>query len=215
MFEAFYQSTWQQPGLLVAVPVVLSLFLPRRRTFLAIYLWAVTTLAVVDAVATSSWLALPSPLASALGLGFVLLGDARIFVLTERFGGSASGLGWLWRAVLLTAPVPLAQAGLLALFPELFDNPRHTYLAYECLFVLWLSLYRWGVLSRRTLAPAERSFVTLICHCALGYYALWAVADLWILSGADAGYALRVVPNVLYYGSFPLFVHWISPSELE
>ena len=32
------------------------------------------------------------------------------------------------------------------------------------------------------------------------YYALWAVADVAILSGRDWGWALRLVPNQLYYG---------------
>ena len=33
------------------------------------------------------------------------------------------------------------------------------------------------------------------------YYGLWAAADALILAtGADLGFAVRVVPNVLYYG---------------
>ena len=40
------------------------------------------------------------------------------------------------------------------------------------------------------------------------YYALWASADLVILVlGRDAGWALRVVPNQLYYGGWVVFAY--------
>ena len=40
------------------------------------------------------------------------------------------------------------------------------------------------------------------------YYGLWAAADVLILSGVDAGWPVRLVPNQLYYGFFVPFVWW-------
>ena len=41
----------------------------------------------------------------------------------------------------------------------------------------------------------------------LVYYGLWASADVLILSGVDAGWLLRVVPNQLYYALWTAFVY--------
>ena len=41
------------------------------------------------------------------------------------------------------------------------------------------------------------------------YYALWATADLLILgTGRDVAWALRIVPNQLYYAWYLPFVYW-------
>jgi hypothetical protein len=114
----------------------------------------------------------------------------------------------------LALPVPVAQALLGAVFPRLFAEPRHTYLAYECLFLVWMGAYGlW--LSQREVSTAGRRFLRQLCLYSLGYYALWALADVWILSGADLGYLLRVVPNLLYYSLFLPFVLRLAPSELR
>ena len=41
------------------------------------------------------------------------------------------------------------------------------------------------------------------------YYALWAVADVLILAGRDVGWALRIVPNQLYYAFWVPVVWWL------
>jgi hypothetical protein len=41
---------------------------------------------------------------------------------------------------------------------------------------------------------------------AATYYALWAFADALILAGFDAGWALRMLPNQLYYALSVPFV---------
>jgi hypothetical protein len=44
-------------------------------------------------------------------------------------------------------------------------------------------------------------------------YALWALADVLILSGMSWGFLLRIVPNSLYYAFFLPFVWWTAPRE--
>jgi hypothetical protein len=39
------------------------------------------------------------------------------------------------------------------------------------------------------------------------YYVLWALADILALNGEDRGWALRMVPNQLYYGLFVPFAY--------
>jgi len=49
----------------------------------------------------------------------------------------------------------------------------------------------------------------LIAIFAAGFlYALWAAADLLIVAGFDAGWAVRLVPNQLYYAWYVPFVYW-------
>ena len=44
------------------------------------------------------------------------------------------------------------------------------------------------------------------------YYSLWAASDVILLAtGSDLGYALRVVPNLLYYGGLIAVIAWSAP----
>ena len=44
------------------------------------------------------------------------------------------------------------------------------------------------------------------------YYGLWAAADVILLATrADLGFALRVVPNLLYYGGLIAAIGWFAP----
>ena len=46
------------------------------------------------------------------------------------------------------------------------------------------------------------------------YYGLWAASDVVILAtGADVGFGLRVVPNLLYYGGFFAALAWLAPHD--
>ncbi|MEZ4253518.1 MAG: hypothetical protein R3B99_35360 [Polyangiales bacterium] len=46
-------------------------------------------------------------------------------------------------------------------------------------------------------------------------YALWATADVVLLLGVELGHLLRIVPNVLYYAVFLVFVAATAPSRTE
>lgn len=56
--------------------------------------------------------------------------------------------------------------------------------------------------------PRLRAYLRAILLYVAVYYALWAAADVFILNGIDAGWALRIVPNQLYYGLFVPFTYW-------
>ena len=73
---------------------------------------------------------------------------------------------------------------------------RVLFLVYELAFcALTLALLRWHPNARAL--PWVRS----VSRFVLLYYGLWAAADALLLAtGSDLGYALRVIPNLLYYG---------------
>ncbi|MGH7856783.1 MAG: hypothetical protein ACREQY_05580, partial [Candidatus Binatia bacterium] len=53
---------------------------------------------------------------------------------------------------------------------------------------------------------ARRHLRGALAYVAL-YYFLWAAADSMILAGVDAGWALRVIPNQIYYGFWVPFAY--------
>lgn len=231
MFEAFYGSFWQHPLLLWLAPLAFLLHLARRGALpraesplLLRYVWLFGLGTLLDPLATG-------PVVSALGLGatattavnvlFVLLGDLRYFVLVETASraepeAKAPRVRWA-SAAALTLVVPLAQLGLAALRPEWFTVARHTFVAYELLFLAFSAAYFFGVVAPRPALrhPETARWLRAVALYALGYYLLWPLADAVILAGHDAGFALRVVPNVLYYGFFLPFVWWRAPRALR
>jgi hypothetical protein len=55
--------------------------------------------------------------------------------------------------------------------------------------------------------PVRRYAVAVMAFVVV-YYVLWVASDALVASGVDAGWALRVVPNVLYYGVLVPFAYW-------
>ena len=84
------------------------------------------------------------------------------------------------------------------------------FLVYELAFcALTLALLRWH--------PNARAlpWVRAVSRFVLLYYGLWAAADAMLLAtGADLGYALRVIPNLLYYGGLVAAIAWLAPAAL-
>ena len=156
-----------------------------------------------------------SVFATLVGLFFVLLGDFRVFLLVFGLSRSPASLfskPALLRAALFTALVP---AGAYALFfggkslaaSEL--DPRWLWLTHESLFIaLALGLRHLWLPRRAELSAPGRRFLSALLGYSAAYYALWASADLVILAGFDAGYALRILPNQLYYAFWIPFVWW-------
>jgi hypothetical protein len=133
-------------------------------------------------------------------LPFVLLGDFRVFLLIL---GVARPSRPLVRTVAMAAAwtvvVPIAAWGLDAAERAVSSRPlpdQLLWLNYEVTFGLlavgwWIAVSRWWV-------PARRWLRAVLAYVVV-YYVLWATADVLILSGYDLGWALRVVPNQLYY----------------
>src|SRR4029453_9055660 len=142
---------------------------------------------------------------------FVLAGDFRYLLLWEvatRDGAIARpSRAGLLRAALLTAIVPItAPVPPPAIAP---GEPRVLFLVYELAFsALAFALLRWHPNARAV------PWVRAVTGFVLLYYALWAGADTLILStGSDLGHALRLLPNLLYYGGFIAAVAWLAPRQ--
>jgi hypothetical protein len=206
-FAAFYASAWQQPiALWIAAAAGAAVLVAQRDLHASVrrYGLGLAALSALDAWLTADHVvgigALPVSLASVAPMFFVLAGDFRVLLLwdgTTRDGMIAITPRGLARAIGLTLIVPIfAQLVAPAIAP---GNPRVLFLVYElAFFALVLALLRWHPNARAL--PWVRSVSWLV----LLYYGLWAAADALLLAtGSDFGFAVRVIPNLLYYGAVP------------
>lgn len=206
-FEAFYASELQHPWLLWAAALAALAFCltrPGLHPSVRRYCVILTALSAVDAWLTSSRVyglgVLSGEAARLVPLFFVIAGDYRFLLLfgaAEPGGRIAPAPRALATALGLSLVVPLLSQVALAALPDAWSSsPRVLFLVYEVLFLgLTLALLRWH--------PRVRSvaWIVPVGRFVLLYYALWASADAILLAtGSDLGFALRVVPNVLYYG---------------
>lgn len=205
--ELFYASPIQHPGLLwLAAGLALAYCLTRRAGSVRRYCLLLGALSLADAWLTTRPVPgiglLPEDGQARLQLLFVLAGDFRFLLLAlcaTATGGIELTAQGLLRAAGLTLIVPLASAGVVAALPDRLPGARVLFLVYELMFAaLTLALLRWLPQLRRA------RWVRDVARFVVLYYALWALADLAILALpeplSDLGFALRVVPNVLYYG---------------
>ncbi len=82
------------------------------------------------------------------------------------------------------------------------------WLFHETIFaVTAIALSLW-IARDAAIASSLRAFLRAVLHYSAVYYLLWAGADVLILAGWDAGFALRIVPNQLYYAFFIPYVWW-------
>ncbi len=222
----FYQSDLQSVYGLWIVPVLFLLYRiarpdeqapgvePLRADFARRYaiLFAVGTL--LDPFATglvSRWLGLGDPLATCLIILFVLLGDFRVFLLVFAVLDSRSGLPSIVLAAgRWTVVVPIFAWGTTRLLEAAFGElPVQTiWIVYELGFLALAAFLEVGVIGRRADGERARYLRGLTRYVAL-YYGLWASADLIItVGGFDRGWALRVIPNQLYYSFWIPFAYF-------
>jgi hypothetical protein len=99
-------------------------------------------------------------------------------------------------ALALTLIVPLSSQLIMGMLPESQQGSRVLFLVYEIeFFLLTCALMLWH--------PQVKAnpWMRQVSQFVLLYYGLWATADAIILAaGSDLGFALRVIPNTLYYG---------------
>jgi hypothetical protein len=101
-------------------------------------------------------------------------------------------------------------AGLLYRAGSVLAGPlpeQVLWLIYECAFVALALWWRVRLIPARR-PPALRFLRVVLAYVAI-YYALWGVADALILAHRDVGWALRIVPNQLYYAFFVPVVWWL------
>ena len=216
-YAEFYDSFLQHPLLLwVAAALGLLVALSRRGLSRTVrgFCIALTILALLDAWLTTTDVpgigTLAGAAASSIPLVFVLAGDFRYFLFIEIAqpdGTLAVSLAALGRACAWTLVVPVASQLTLLVFRS--DDPRVLFFVYEVLFV-FLSL---GI--ARLYLPRHGEalqWTRRVTRIVMGYYALWATADAIIIATqADAGFLLRVLPNVLYHGGLVPAVAWAAP----
>lgn len=221
MFKAFYLSYWQHPILLWVAPVLFLLVLRRQRQggdpSFRRYLWVFTMLTILDPLFTGpvvSYFDAPSGIAQAVGVVFVVLGDLRYLALAELYTGSDSSGAWR-RAIALSLCVPIVQGVLVQVFPGAFADARLTYLVYEVLFLVLAAYFFFVRIPACAKHQENKTWLRSLSGYVMAYYSLWALADVLILSGLDAGYALRVIPNLLYYGIFLPFAFFRAPEAIK
>jgi hypothetical protein len=150
----------------------------------------------------------------ALLIPFVLLGDFRIYWLLLALGDPAvAALPSARHAALFTLIVPLVS--LVTFFGVVRglapDAPgQGIWLVYELSFcAMLLGLRSRWLPARGALVPGRTRALRAILDYALLYYALWAACDIAILFfSLDFAWALRAVPNQLYYAFTVPFAWW-------
>jgi hypothetical protein len=144
---------------------------------------------------------------------FVLLGDLRVLLLTL---GVARPERTLWQnfaralATALIVPIITGVGFALAhwIWPEL--HGQVLWMIYEFSFLL-LCVFLARVWVPRIVPddPPRAAFLRSIFGYSAAYYALWWVADvLIVVADLDLGWAIRIVPNQLYYAFWVPFVYW-------
>jgi len=226
--QAFY-ALWIVPALflgwLLVTPAARSAARARDPEARFVYRYCVVFAieAIIDPFATG-------PLVQALGLqqglvgtavvvAFVLMGDFRVLLLLFRLAAPGSTLASSARdAALWTAFVPLVAFGTRSVLEEALGSlpPQTIWLLYEIGFLglaLWLrqrGLPAW-------IAPEEPrrlSRLQAIASYVALYYGLWALADALLLTlDLDVAWALRIVPNQLYYSLYLPFVYFQLSSR--
>lgn len=227
VFRGVYESPWHNPAAFWAVSIGFLAWWMRRKAFLTAFVVLFLVEIVADALFKGGW-ASPAfaawPLATPISIAFVILGDFRYFLLVERYASRPGARahdatpGRAWAAAgALSLLVPLLSAAAIRVVPERFAEPRATYLAYEAMFVALALFLRFFWLPRRLAAApaAVRAWLLRLTGFELAQYTLWALADVIILSGADAGFALRLLPNAMYYAFFVPFVALTAPPEVD
>jgi hypothetical protein len=239
-FSDFYKSDLQSVYALCVVPLLFLawlLFSPAAREksgwgrFLYLYCVVFALETILDPIATgplTRWLeAGDSALGTAILLFFVLVGDFRVYLLVFYLsrpkrplagafaarplaGAIAEAAGW-------TLVVPLFAYATDSVLHKLWPGlPSQTiWLIYELAFLCIAIWLRTGGIARRMADgdAALRRGLEAVAGYAAVYYALWAAADVVILVfGLDAGWALRVIPNQLYYSFYLPFV-WFRLSS--
>lgn len=228
MFLDFYVSDLQSAYALWPVPLLFLAWLRTRggrpattrdAAFVRAYATFFAVETVLDSLATG-------PLTKLLGLAgtpvglvvlifFVLLGDFRVLYLLQRLSfPDRTRERLLAESAAWTLIVPLAalsiRAGLEAVVGALGENA--IWLIYELCFLALALVLRQVVLPRWVSGPGRAprlAYLRSVAGYSAVYYALWVAADVLIqIFGLDVGWALRVIPNQLYYSFYVPFAYF-------
>jgi hypothetical protein len=218
--ERIYLSPFHDPLSFWLAALVLVLVVASRLPFLAGFLVVFAFEIAADALFTGPLSILPkgASWATPVVVAFVILGDLRYFLLVERFARADRSLGRIFASATAWAfVVPVTSFALRSAIPSIAAPVRVTFLTYELLFFALALALRVAVLPRRAAgAPPEvRRWLSEVTAFEIVQYALWAAADVAILSGAELGWLLRLAPNAMYYALFLPFVLLRAPASLR
>ena len=228
MFLDFYTSDLQSAYAVWPVPLLFLAWLRLRggraaTTRDARFIRAYATFFAVETVLDSL---VTGPLGKLLGIAgtpvglvvlifFVLLGDFRVLYLLQRLSfPERARERLLAESAAWTLIVPLSalsiRSGLDTVAGPLGENA--IWLIYELCFLVLAIALRQVVLPRWVVGPGRArrlAYLRSVATYAAVYYALWATADVLIqVRGLDIGWALRVIPNQLYYAFWVPFVYF-------
>ncbi|MGH7818987.1 MAG: hypothetical protein ACREQ9_04365 [Candidatus Binatia bacterium] len=225
-FESFYRSDLQALYAPWIAPVLFLLWLvfrespredgaePAAARFVRAWAIAFALETLLDPLVTGPLLSRfgAEEWAAAVLLPFVLLGDFRVFLLVLFVAEPGLGLAVAaGRAALWTLVMPLV-AGATHGFLDWSSGGlpgQSLWLVYETAFLLLAVAFALAWVPAHV-APdrrgARRYLRALLAYVAV-YYFLWATADALILAGLDLGWALRAVPNQLYYALWVPFAY--------
>jgi hypothetical protein len=216
VWQALYDSPWHHPAVAWLAVAVGAFALASRQRFLVGYLILFGLEMAADALASAPFTHLPSGAATVLAVAFVIAGDFRLFLVVERcVSPSKRTWGGVLRPLGLSLVVPIGSTAIRLLVPAVAATGRLQFLAYEGLFVVLALAMRFVVLPRR-LADRDaetRRWALDLTTFVLVQYALWVLADLLLLGGFAPAYALRIVPNLMYYALYLPFVYARAPSR--
>jgi hypothetical protein len=155
---------------------------------------------------------------------FVLLGDLRVLLLAIGVARPDRSLkqNLIWAGgMTLIVPVVTGVGELVVglLWEEVHSQIR--WMIYEFSFLM-LSIFLSRSWIPRTLgnsSPAA-TYLRALFGFSAAYYALWLIADVFIVvAGLDLGWAIRIVPNQLYYAFWVPFAYWrffsVEPANAE
>ena len=213
--------------------------LPAAARFVRVWAGTFAVLTIVDPLATGPLLralgVADAPIATVVMVAFVLLGDFRVYLLVftlmtfagTRHDARVADPVYAARDALRLVPPRAALAAALAtlvvpIVAVTVDaslrsrNPQlpaqSIWLAYELAFLAAALVLRQVIVPARV-PPAEprlRNYLRAVLAYVAVYYALWATADVLILARADVAWALRMIPNQLYYALWVPFVYWLA-----
>lgn len=234
-WESFYRSELQGLYSLLVVPIAFLAYrlvvspdrdravLPEATRFVSVLTLVFAFETMIDPIATGPLLesaVLENTVATSLiPFLFVYLGDFRVLLLA--CGVAHPERHWLAnlrRAAAMTLIVPLFAGIGFALARTLFDevHGQVLWILYEAGFLaLCIAMGRIWV-DANTRPPEARAFLKDLLGYSAAYYSLWLAADLVILiGGLDLGWAIRIVPNQLYYAFWLPFAYWrfFSPGR--
>ncbi len=213
MLEQVYGSAWHLPAVTLLSVSILFIVMARKLPFIVGFTSVIAWMIFLDAWVNGALSPVPATSRSPFEIAFIILGDWRFFVFFERY--STKGMTperWVWSLV-PACITPLLSLGLLLATGGTIEM-RFVFLFFECVFFVLLLIYYFIMLPKRQVADAaNQSFLVSLTRFELLQYALWAGADLLMLSGQSWALVIRLTANLFYYSLFVPFVWWRAPDS--